>query len=742
MKKCTKKIPKHNAGAIVGNSLNFVGDMTQNVIRSQNEGVSFGSVLGGMGKGAATGAALGSVIPGIGTVIGGIGGAVIGGITSAVGQSGSVDENTGEVTKPSGLTRLFGWGRSDKSLYAKSNRIKTSNVDKQLTPYMNEQFMSDPYNHLNTNVYVNAAEGGIMRTPVEALVSKGELIYNPVTKKLSQVPGSKGKPNKADDVYTRLYEGDVVISNSPTMLMANGKTPAQNLMGMVDKYATGGTVKAREAIIKKVVNWQEANKTEPQEYAMYDSGTGKDGVENKPIKKRRNSIWNRMQDKWNASAINDWLENYYNNIDKYEDHAIIDGRLFIKHDGKWYDSHKGGLGRAVKDNVLPESGKGYMTDRYQTVPFKQGVFSDVDKSKIVKHKKNNIAVSDIVKPNSNNGNTTNTELDFVSFRHVNPDYDTPKSDIATNDINSVITESKKGTVGKPSSGKKTAASRATTSAAQQEEKLTPEQIAESLRIQDIGERHWLRGSVSEPNQSLASLAQTTPGKLKIQKLAAPSAPKTHVDDNDSTNFNTNLGDLAYKAAVLTQPLWGKAKAEPVNYDLPYVNFVPTSIDVTNDLANIDRNAAAAQYDLANRYRNTGAGLAATLQLAQNRSAQQSAIRQWQTNAQNELIGKNVGIYNDWSKTRTGIMNDVYNKSAQNRAAARNINRQNKAAWLSNWGTILRDDKQFAADLQNKELQTEALKPLIQSVYENSDTLIPMLAQYTVNKNIKKKSPTR
>ena len=722
MKKCTKKIPKHNAGAIVGNSLNFVGDMTQNVVRSQNEGVSFGSVLGGMGKGAATGAALGSVIPGIGTVIGGIGGALVGGITSAVGQSGSVDENTGEVTKSSGLTRLFGLGRDDEALYAKSNRIKTSNVDKQLTPYMNYKFMSDPYNHLNTNVYVNAAEGGIMRTPVEALVSKGELIYNPVTKKLSQVPGSKGKPNKADDVYTRLYEGDVVISNSPTMLMANGKTPAQNLMGMVDKYATGGTVKAREAIIKKVVNWQEANKTEPQEYAMYDSGTGKDGVENKPIKKRRNSIWNRMQDKWNASAINDWLENYYNNIDKYEDHAIIDGRLFIKHDGKWYDSHKGGLGRAVKDNVLPESGKGYMTDRYQTVPFKQGVFSDVDKSKTVKHKKNNIAVSDIVKPNSNNGNTTNTELDFVSFRHVNPDYDTPKSDIATNEINSVITESKKGTVGKPSSGKKTAASRATTSAAQQEEKLTPEQIAESLRIQDIGERHWLRGLVSEPNQSLASLAQTTPGKLKIRKLAAPSAPKTHVDDNDSTNFNTNLGDLAYKAAVLTQPLWGRAKAEPVNYDLPYVNFVPTSIDVTNDLANIDRNAAAAQYDLANRYRNTGAGLAATLQLAQNRSAQQSAIRQWQTNAQNELIGKNVGIYNDLSKTRTGIMNDVYDKVAQNKAAARNINRQNMSAMLGNWGQISRDGGLSKVRNSVLNMYAPAIKAVMEDPYSVLDPL--------------------
>ena len=180
--------------------------------------------------------------------------------------------------------------------------------------------------------------------------------------------------------------------------------------------------------------------------------------------------------------------------------------------------------------------------------------------------------------------------------------------------------------------------------------------------------------------------------------------------------------MAYKAAVLTQPLWGRAKAEPVNYDLPYVNFVPTSIDVTNDLANIDRNAAAAQYDLANRYRNTGAGLAATLQLAQNRSAQQSAIRQWQTNAQNELIGKNVGIYNDWSKTRTGIMNDVYDKVAQNKAAARNINRQNMSAMLGNWGQISRDGELSKVRNSALNMYAPAIKAVMEDPYSVLDPL--------------------
>jgi hypothetical protein len=107
-------------------------------------------------------------------------------------------------------------------LYA-ANMAQNSIQSRQQT----ENLRADYYNENPTgNINIEAAEGGIMRRPVNALVSKGELIYDPTTKKLRQVPGSKGKPNKADDVFAKLYEGDVVISNSPTMLMANGKTPA------------------------------------------------------------------------------------------------------------------------------------------------------------------------------------------------------------------------------------------------------------------------------------------------------------------------------------------------------------------------------------------------------------------------------------------------------------------------------------------------------------------------------------
>ena len=258
-------------GAITGGAQLLTSSIS-NVKRSREEGVSFGSVLGGIGSGAAMGASMGLGIPVIGPILGAVAGGLIGGVTSAVGRKGEVNPYTGDKYKADGLTRLLGLGRSDQSLEEESKRIKGTLAAKEVASNAKEEYAQDTDNFENKNIFATAAEGGIMRRPVDALVSKGELIYDPVTGELIQVPGSEGKPNRADDVYAQLLEGDVVFSNSPTMLMPNGKTPAQNLAGMVDKYSTGGTVKAKEAIIKKVVNWQEANKTKTQEYAKFDGG--------------------------------------------------------------------------------------------------------------------------------------------------------------------------------------------------------------------------------------------------------------------------------------------------------------------------------------------------------------------------------------------------------------------------------------------------------------------------------------
>ena len=389
MKKKVKKIPKYSGGiAAAGKSpdltikSNPAGDayrkqmqdsvsgasstssnLLSGIATASNElvtnvlGIDDNSQAGVTLNAAATGSDIGgSIMPGWGHLIGGVAGGLVGSF-----KQGSVDPNTGEIT----YGGIF--GRSGHSLRTEANRIKNNIRAKTMTQGIQADYYNDP--NIQTQPIL-AAEGGIMRKPVDALVSKGELIYDPTTKKLRQVPGSKGKPNKADDVYAKLYEGDVVISNSPTMLMTNGKTPAQNLMGMVDKYATGGTVKAREAIIKKVVNWQEANKTKPQEYAKFDDG-GIAGVNKYGYNKNMSDFayWDKDKNEYKKEYL-DWV----NNLTEQDVRDIESGKYgdmseyFSKNKGKKLDVataqklmtdkkygnwHK--IGQAVVDNKIKNS---------------------------------------------------------------------------------------------------------------------------------------------------------------------------------------------------------------------------------------------------------------------------------------------------------------------------------------------------------------------------------------------------
>lgn len=723
MKKCVKKIPKYEGGtpAVTPSPTfyqdpnfysqfgNFLGQQIDNVQQSK-QGVTAGGVAKGALTGAATGAAIGSVVPGIGTAIGAGAGALIGGITSSIGHGGRVNQLTGDREVANGMVRWLGLGRDDHAVMEESNRIKSANISKTNTQHLLTNYYNNTPGAGSINVL--AAEGGIMRQPVDALVSKGELIYNPVTKKLSQVPGSKGKPNKADDVYAKLYEGDVVISNSPTMLMANGKTPAQNLMGMVDKYATGGTVKAREAIIKKVVNWQEANKTKPQEYAMYDEGTGKDGVQ-KSVKKRRNSIWNRLQDKWNAEAIKDWYDNYYENVDKYEDHKIIDGRLFIKHNGDWYDTHNGGLGQKLLNNQLPKQGEGYTTARHRRVPFKQGVFDDVDATKIKKHKPT-IPVEFVA---DNMNMTTHPEINNVWSRHKTDD-----NSISTKDISEAVAYS--NNVKDPNNN-------VSTRIQSENGKNVRKKPVVTGTIKNPILPEYDRLSFAEPFQFNNQHLRYAPGNYVPIKPLDIEVEDEIVDEvglpTGNSKLNINWDDLAYKAAVLTQPLWGRAKAEPVDYTLRNAKYIPVGANVKPLHRQADETYSMGRYNFANLGGNTGANMAYGAQLAANRAKQYADAYQWQQNVQNDQIAKNIGIYSDWDTQRTEILNNVYDKNAANRATARNINRQNAAAALKNWGQISRDNK--LSDVQKATLDMYA--PAIKAVMEDPYSVLNPL--YNLNR---------
>ena len=203
------------------------------------------------------------MIPGVGTFIG----AGLKTIGAFSGGGGRVDENTGEITKSSGLTRLFGWGRSDASLKAKSSRIKSSNIAREQT----QDTQADYYNNPNVEIQPNvlAAEGGVMRTPVNALVSPGEIRIDPYTLDYEQYGYSDEKPNSKDNIETVAMEGDIIESHAKHMKMPNGKTPADNSKMILDSNIPK---EMKRKMIKKITNWQEANKTKPQEYAMYSDG--------------------------------------------------------------------------------------------------------------------------------------------------------------------------------------------------------------------------------------------------------------------------------------------------------------------------------------------------------------------------------------------------------------------------------------------------------------------------------------
>ena len=515
MKCKVKKIPKYAEGTpfyknadLYSQAGNFITQQIDNVQQSK-QGVTAGGVVKGMAGGAATGAAIGSIVPGIGTAVGAIVGGAIGGITSGWGGDAKVNYDTNSINYSdiyTGKSGIAGLWHSDEDEKRAARNVQNANVSKIASGHVYNEYYNQP--NIPVQPMVNAAEGGVMRKPVDALVSKGELIYNPVTKKLSQVSGSKGKPNKADDVYARLYEGDVVISNSDTMLMANGKTPAQNLMGMVDKYATGGTVKAREAIIKKVVNWQEANKTKPQEYAKFSEG--EDEVLNVPIK-------------------------------------------------------------PIKKN-----------------------FEFVNYDPVAEMKK---------------------ELDTMTFTPI-------KAEITGND---------------------------------------------PLKNATNDQRIALRKAINEIN-----------GKKK-------------------GNWLSTLSDyVPLASALLKKPSYHKEQA----YINP-VKYVPTGVSIDPIRRATDEGMAIARYNQMNVNPSTGAGMAAGLQAAVNRSKSIADAYKWQQDAQNKLIAQNVGIYNEWAA-----------REAQARHTANTETQQNEAAAMMMRDQAIKDAYEFQTGRRNDRWKLSMLEPIV------------------------------
>lgn len=672
----------------IGNSFKKFGQNVSEYVKGIDI-EDLAGVIGGASQGIASSLGIeqertGSVINGIGQLASQVNpfvGAGLQVLGSTIGGGGSVDENTGEVTKASGLTKVFGFGKSNSELYRKSGRIKNTLVAREQTQNIQADYYNDPNVEVQPNVL--AAEGGIMRRPVDALVSKGELIYDPTTKELMKVPGSKGKPNKKDDVPIRLYEGDVVLSNSPTMLMANGKTPAQNVERFINKKSksSDGTVKAREAIIKKVVNWQEANKTKPQQYAMYSNG--EDRVEKVILV-----------------------------------HFDKDGNIV-------YGDAKQDIQPVTKTRIgdIYEQGYTVTTDGTQINVSQPTVVEPTDATKKITPVKE-MRITTRQKERPFEGAKYVAMSDDRAKRYSDPDF--------INHLNSYLQYKEnvdlayeqlkdlpqvKSAMIKFNNDKQKALKHLTSDG--KYGNVMHYFYNDYIDKLNLDEWDFVEEDSDVPITKVPiDLESLTPRKIVQEPVEDKTGPIIRQPKKKK------IGDIAYKAATLLSPLMDYSRSEAVNYETPIAKFRPTGVDVSKQLREIDDSYAMARYNQANISPNTGAGMAYGLQAAANRAKQMSDVYSWQTNAQNQLIGQNVDTFNDWSKNYATIMNNVYDQAAANRAAARNINRQNRATALKNWGSILRNDKQYAMD----RVRMEALDPMMKYGYQNDARLKEMLQE--------------
>ena len=276
-----KKINKKDIPGYAYGASEVVGAVTNGLAATMPYATSgkatVGTALGGMASGAASGAALGPW--------GAVAGAAIGGIMGAIGSGGSVDEYTGEITNPSGIAGLF--GHSKGYLQRKSNRIKNSNIGRQMTDALRADYYNNSMAEYNPNTF---AEGGTVGGKTEFYTSPGELYVRPQSHETVMIEPN-AKPNGKDNILNVESEGEggqvfshknkVLAKIDPFGLKVKKDTTDAEYMKKIikpnkkvtDKYAQG-TLDANQLTEKIAANIVEEAKSKKNKIGEYNVGTG------------------------------------------------------------------------------------------------------------------------------------------------------------------------------------------------------------------------------------------------------------------------------------------------------------------------------------------------------------------------------------------------------------------------------------------------------------------------------------
>lgn len=646
-KKINKNIPKYKFGAAeISNAVSVGASGIAGMA-----GISQDSAVGGALKG------LGAGLSSIPTPYTQIAGAALSTVGSFWGEAGSVNQQTGEIDYGSGLSKVF--GRSKNSLRRESNRIKNSLVDRELTEKLNYDYYNDPNHSANMNVFA-AAEGAIVDNTQKVLVSPDELIYDYKNKTLTKVPFGNGKPNTDDNVFMEVKGGEkkAVINNKKEMeTTVDGKTLAKRFAPMIDKPGkkfSQGTIDARDAIIRKALKIQEANKTKPQEYAMYNEGTGEAGIKKLVEKSRK------------RGAIVAQTE--------------VDGKTYVKlGDGNWYDTFNGKVGkRTIKTPKLRKAFEQYDTE------FQQNAAKNVTKTK------------DVTIPNG--GYTQNWESDVLktplaqslfgqnkkynlftpqeavertgynygpTFANYNADLDIPGFQNVTNILNNYSNFAPKKGGGYTRSNASSVQQSTTTD--------TP-----------VVKPKTLTAPVYTPAKT-----DITMGRNKLPEMSK-QLPKVDIKQSTGENKKSNINWLDY--LNLMGPLANifSSKPEKVNVYAPRREYGPTYYNERPIIEQIGLNRAITNYNAAKKTPNTGAGMRFALQSQMNTNKAIGTALANKENIQNQYAFQNANIYNQWSDVYANAKHIAAVEQAQNDAAARNIKNKGVGDLFTNAGKNVRN----------------------------------------------------
>lgn len=232
------------------------------------------------------------------------------------------------------------------------------------------------------------------------------------------------------------------------------------------------------------------------------------------------------------------------------------------------------------------------------------------------------------------------------------------------------------------------------------------------------------------------------GTIKARDLIVKNMAKLNELTKPSNKQNHDVvyaadGEILekFKAAIPYIQLGGSAidalkkeKPETVRLSKPYHKSAPVYVNPYNQLQDIMLGQALSNYNISQSGYTGGQQLSAKIASASDFAKQRAKVYQWKEEQQNANIARNIAEYNNYSNILSDIENKEIDLNAANRAAADNINLQNRQAFYKNVGMHGRDQ----AGWDSNAALVAALEGLGEYGYSNWGEVVKQLKKLSRN----------